>query len=398
MKLPNMTLPKITFWRAVFVILLLAGDYSTYVRIFQGLGGATNLSDSTPWGIWIGFDILCGVMLAAGGFTLMATVHIFNVKKYKPIARPALLTAFLGYLLVIGALMFDLGKPWNVFRVMVTWQPRSVMFEVGWCVMLYTTVLFLEFLPIVFERFRLERPLRIIRRISVVLYILGIILSTLHQSSLGSLYLIVPGKLHPLWYTPMLPVLFWISAVTIGLAMTIFESTMSARHFPGHELEKPLIVGLGWIMLVMLLVYGVVRTMNLIGRDALQYAMQSSYEATMFWLEVGFAFVVPLALLMFPSVRENPKRLYFVSILVISGFVLNRLNVAATGMEGFSGERYIPAWTEVSITLSVVAVGIFIFTMAVKYLPIFSHGHGTPEPLVKPGKPVPPSALPAPAR
>lgn len=382
-----MKLPKITFWKTVFVLILLSGVYSTYVRVFHGLGGATNLSDATPWGIWIGFDILCGVMLAAGGFTLLAAVHIFNAKDYKPIARPALLTAFLGYLLVIAALMFDLGKPWNVIRVMFTWQPRSVMFEVGWCVMLYTTVLFLEFLPIVFERFRLERPLKLIRRISLVLYILGIILSTLHQSSLGSLYLIVPGKLHPLWYTPMLPVLFWISAVSIGLAMTIFESAMSARHFPGHALEKPLIVGLGRILLVMLLIYGVVRVQNLIGRDALQYAFRPSYEATMFWLEVGFAFVVPLALLLFPRVRENPSRLYFVSILVISGFVLNRLNVAATGMEGFSGEIYIPKWTEVSITLSVVAVGIFIFTMAVKYLPIFSHGHGRPEPLVKPKEP-----------
>ena len=382
-----MKLPKITFWKTVFVLILLSGVYSTYVRIRYGLGGATNLSDATPWGIWIGFDILCGVMLAAGGFTLMAAVHIFNVKDYKPIARPALLTAFLGYLLVIAALMFDLGKPWNVIRVMFTWQPRSVMFEVGWCVMLYTTVLFLEFLPIVFERFRLEKPLKMIHRISLVLYILGIILSTLHQSSLGSLYLIVPGKLHPLWYTPMLPVLFWISAVSIGLAMTIFESSMSARHFPGHSLEKPLIVGLGRIMLVMLIIYGVVRVQNLINRDALKYALTASYESTMFWLEVGFAFLLPIALMLFPRVRENPSRLYFVSILVISGFVLNRLNVAATGMEGFSGETYIPKWTEVSITLSVVAVGIFIFTMAVKYLPIFSHGHGKPEPLVKPQEP-----------
>ena len=388
---------KITFWKTVFVLILLSGLYSTYVRVVEGLGGVTNLSDRTPWGLWIGFDILCGVMLAAGGFTLMAAVHIFNAKTYKPIARPALLTAFLGYLLVIAALMFDLGKPWNVIRVMFTWQPRSVMFEVGWCVMLYTTVLFLEFLPIVFERFRMDKPLKIIRRISLVLFILGIILSTLHQSSLGSLYLIVPGKLHPLWYTPLLPVLFWLSAVAIGLAMTIFESTMSARHFPGHELEKPLIVGLGRILLVALMVYGVVRIMNLLGRDALQYAMRVSYESTMFWLEAMLAFLIPVALLLFPRVRSDPKRLYFVSILVISGFVLNRLNVAATGMEGFSGERYIPKWTEVSITLSVVAVGIFIFTMAVKYLPIFSHGHGRPEPLVKPHS-VPPAALPAPAR
>lgn len=393
-----MKLPKITFWKTVFVLILLSGVYSTYVRIFHGLGGSTNLSDATPWGLWIGFDILCGVMLAAGGFTIMAAVHIFNVPKYKPVARPALLTAFLGYLLVIGALMFDLGKPWNVIRVMFTWQPRSVMFEVGWCVMLYTTVLFLEFLPIVFERFRLEKPMRIIRRIAVPLYIAGIILSTLHQSSLGSLYLIVPGKLHPLWYTPMLPVLFWISALSIGLAMTIFESTMSARHFPGHQLEKPVITGLGRILLIMLIVYGLVRIQNLIGRDVLQYALQPTYEASMFWLEVMLAFMLPIALLLMPRVRENPVRLYFVSILVIAGFVVNRLNVAATGMEGFAGERYIPAWTEVSITLSIVAVGIFIFSMAVKHLPIFTHGHHEPEPVVKPEATAPPAALPAPAR
>ncbi|HEX7707612.1 MAG TPA: Ni/Fe-hydrogenase cytochrome b subunit [Thermoanaerobaculia bacterium] len=374
----NMKLPKLTFWRTVFVLILISGAFATYIRIFGGLGASTNLSDEFPWGIWIGFDILCGVMLAAGGFTLMATVHIFNVKEYKPIARPALLTAFLGYLLVIGALMFDLGQPWNVFRVMVTFQPRSVMWEVGWCVMLYTTVLFLEFLPIVFEKLRYEKPLRILHMISVPLIILGVILSTLHQSSLGSLYLIVPGKLHPLWYTPMLPVLFWISAITIGLAMTIFESTMSARHFPGHSLEPRLIRGLGGIMMVFLIIYGVVRMQNLFSRDALQYAMQPTYEATMFWAEVALGFAIPIALLMFRQIRESPVRLYIVSILVISGFLLNRLNVAVTGMEGSAGVRYIPKWSEVSITLSIVAVGIFLFTMAVKYLPIFTHGHEMP--------------------
>lgn len=388
-------LPKITFWNSVFVLILLSGAYATYIRIFHGLGASTNLSDRFPWGIWIGFDILCGVMLAAGGFTLMATVHIFNVGDYKPIARPALLTAFLGYLLVIGALMFDLGKPWNVFRVMWTFQPRSVMWEVGWCVMLYTTVLFLEFLPIVFERFRLERPMRVIRMISVPLFILGVILSTLHQSSLGSLYLIVPGKLHPLWYSPMLPVFFYISAITIGLAMTIFESTMSARHFPGHQLEKPLIVGLGRIMLVMLIIYAVLRIQNLIGRGAHVYAFQQTYEATMFWLEIAFAFLIPIAMLMIRSVRENPFRLYLVSISVISGFVLNRLNVAATGMESWAGVRYIPKWSEVAITMSIISVGVFLFAMACKYLPIFAHGHGT-APVVKPA--VEPNALPAAAR
>src|SRR5688500_5530220 len=158
----NLTLPKLTFWRVLFVILMILGAYATIVRFTQGLGASTNLSDEFPWGMWIGFDVLCGVMLAAGGFTLMATVHIFNIKDYKPVARPALLTAFLGYILVVGALMYDLGKPWNVWHPIVMWQPRSVMFEVGWCVMLYTTVLSLEFLPIVFEKLRYEKPLRIL--------------------------------------------------------------------------------------------------------------------------------------------------------------------------------------------------------------------------------------------
>lgn len=387
---------KITFWRVVFVVLMLAGAYSTYVRFFHGLGAATNLSDEFPWGLWIGFDVLCGVMLAAGGFTLMATVHIFNVKKYKPIARPALLTAFLGYLLVIAALMFDLGKPWNVWHPIIMWQPRSVMFEVGWCVMLYTTVLTLEFLPVIFERLRLEKPLKILHMISAPLFILGVILSTLHQSSLGSLYLIVPGKLHPLWYTPLLPVLFFLSAISIGLAMTIFESTMSARHFSGHHLEAPLIVGLGRILTVMLIIYGVVRMQNLFAHDFLKYAFQPTTEAAMFWLEISLAFLIPIALLLFRRVRENPVRLYLISILVISGFVLNRLNIAITGMEKASGAHYIPKWTEISVTLAIVAFGIFCFTMAVKYLPIFQHE--LPEPKKREKAEVPPTAIPAPAR
>ncbi|MFZ2491852.1 MAG: Ni/Fe-hydrogenase cytochrome b subunit [Thermoanaerobaculia bacterium] len=386
-------MPKVTFWRVVFVVLMLLGAVSTYIRIFHGLGGSTNLSDQFPWGIWIGFDILCGVMLAAGGFTLMAATHIFNVEKYKPIARPALLTAFLGYVLVIGALMFDLGKPWNVWHVMIMWNPRSVMFEVGWCVMLYTTVLALEFAPVVFEKLRLEKAQRIIHMISAPLVILGVLLSTLHQSSLGSVYLIVPGKLHPLWYTPMLPVLFFLSAISIGLAMTIFESTMSARHL-GHALKAPLIVGLGRIMTVMLIVYGVVRMQDLFHRGFLAHALKPTYEASMFWLEIALAFAIPLVMLMFRAVRENPIRLYLVSILVICGFVLNRLNVAVTGMEGAAGVRYIPKWTEISITLAIVAFGIFLFRMAVEYLPIMGH-----EEEHKPaGEPVGVAAVPEPAR
>lgn len=368
----NMTLPKLTFWRALLVIVLLFGAYATYMRIFGGLGGSTNLSDDFPWGLWIGFDVLCGVMLAAGGFTLMAGVHILNFKKYEPIVRPAVLTAFLGYVLVIGALMFDLGKPYNIWHPIIMWQPRSVMFEVGWCVMLYTMVLALEFAPIVFERLRFEKPLRILRMISVPLFILGVILSTLHQSSLGSLYLIVPGKLYPLWYTPMLPFLFFLSAIAIGIAMTIFESTMSARHFD-HALEAPLIRGLGRGLLVTLLIYAVVRFEDLFSSGRLSYSLVRNYEASMFWGEVSLSLLAPIALLLVPKIRNNVLSLYVVSILVIAGFVVNRLNIAITGMERYSGVHYVPRWSEVAVTLSIVGVGITIFTLCVKYLPIFEH-------------------------
>ncbi|HEY6946219.1 MAG TPA: NrfD/PsrC family molybdoenzyme membrane anchor subunit, partial [Candidatus Acidoferrum sp.] len=191
-----------SFWQIVAGVLMISGVYAAYIRVTQGLGGATRLSDQFPWGLWIGFDILCGVGLAAGGFTLAATVHIFNIERYKPILRPAILTAFLGYLLVILALMFDLGLPYRIWHPLVMWNPHSVMFEVGWCVTLYTTVLALEFLPVVLEQFRWNRALKIMRAVLIPLVILGVILSTLHQSSLGSLYLIVPQKLYPLWYSP----------------------------------------------------------------------------------------------------------------------------------------------------------------------------------------------------
>ena len=221
---------KFTFWKFVFFFLMAAGLYATVIRFTQGLGASTNLSDQFPWGIWVSFDVLCGVMLAAGGFTLTAAVHILNIKRLHSIIRPTILTAFLGYILVSAALMFDLGKPYNIWHPLIMRNPHSVMFEVAYCVMLYTTVLALEFSPIVLERFHMEKPLKVVRAILIPLVITGVILSTLHQSSLGTLYLIVPTKLYPLWYSPLLPVFFFLSAIAVGLAMTIFESSLSSRH------------------------------------------------------------------------------------------------------------------------------------------------------------------------
>jgi Ni/Fe-hydrogenase subunit HybB-like protein len=386
-------LPKLTFWRVLFAIIMVAGLYSTYLRFFRGLGASTNLSDQFPWGLWVGFDCLSGIMLAAGGFTLMATVHVFNLERFKSIARPALVTAFLGYLLEMGAVMFDLGRPYRIWHPLVMWNPRSPMFIVGWCVMLYTAIMALEFAPTVFERLRMEKPLRILRAIQTPLVIMGVIVSVVHQSALGTFYVLVPGKLHPLWYSSLLPVLFFVSAATVGMAMTIFESSMSSRHF-NHALDKGVILSVGRLLYIGLIVYALVRFQDLWRHDALQYALGTSYEASMFWVEIGLALIVPLALLSFPRIRNNPVSLYVVSILVVSGFIVNRLNVAVTGMEWSVGARYVPKWNEVSITLMMISVGIFLFAMAVKYLPIFSH-----EPAPKPKAPaLPATAVPAAAR
>jgi Ni/Fe-hydrogenase subunit HybB-like protein len=368
-------LPKITFWKAMFILIALGGLYAAIVRFTQGLGASTNLSDQFPWGIWVGFDVLCGVMLAAGGFTLTATVYIFNLERFRPIVRPTVLTAFLGYSLVVVALLFDLGRSYRIWHPLVMWNPRSVLFEVGWCVSLYTTVLALEFAPVVFERLQLERPRRILRGISIPLVIAGVMLSTLHQSSLGSLYLIVPEKMHPLWYSPLLPVFFFISAIAVGLAMTIFESSMTSKHF-GKQLELPLLRELGRILVVVLLVYSVLRTQDLYHRGALKYILQSSYESRLFLLEVMLGLVAPLTLLLIPRVRRTAGGLYLAAVLTLLGFITNRLNVSTTGMETSAGLHYIPRWTELAVTGTIIAIGFAVFALAAKHLPIFPEHAG----------------------
>ncbi len=361
---------RLTFWRVIFLFVMAAGLYATFIRFTRGLGASTNLSDQFPWGIWISFDVLCGVMLAAGGFTLTATVHILNIKRMHSIIRPTILTAFLGYVLVCVALMYDLGKPYNIWHPLIMRNPHSVMFEVAYCVMLYTTVLALEFSPIVLERFNLQGPLKIVKKILIPLVICGVILSTLHQSSLGTLYLIMPEKLHPFWYSPLLPVFFFLSAIAVGLAMTIFESSMSSKHF-GLQLELPVLHELGRVLVVVLGIYGILRLEDLWNRGVLRLAFHRGYETYLFWLEILLALILPLVLLSQKRVRTSPQGLYFSAVLVVLGFITNRMNVSITGFEGSMGVRYFPKWSELAVTGMIIAGGFALFGLAVTYLPIF---------------------------
>ena len=367
------------FWTVIFAGIFVALVFVTVVRFTRGLGATTNLSDQFPWGLWIGFDILCGVGLAAGAFTLMATVHLFNLHRFEPIVRPTVLTGYLGYLFVVFALMYDLGQPWRIWHAIVFWNPHSVMFEVAWCVMLYTSVLTLEFAPIVLERFRLERLRGFLHNLNTPLVVLGVLLSTLHQSSLGSLYLIVPSKLYPLWYSPMLPVLFYVSAIGAGLGMVILESWLSGRAF-GRELEIDLLEPLGRAMVVMLGVFGVLRLQSIFHEGALGLVLMPNYEGRMFLAEFGLGVVLPIALLLSRRIRNSPNGLVAGGTLAVLGFIMYRLNVSVTGLERASGAHYTPSWMEVTVSVGLVAVGFAVFALAVRYLPIFPSRTHEPAP------------------
>lgn len=372
---------KLGIWPAIFGVLFVLFLWVTYMRFAKGLGATTNLSDAFPWGVWIGFDILCGVGLAAGAFTLMACVHLFHIKRFEPIVRPTLLTGYLGYMFVCVALLYDLGQPWRIWHAMVYWNERSVMFEVAWCVMLYTTVLTLEFSHIVFERLHWKWATNLMHAVNTPLVILGVLLSTLHQSSLGTMYLIVPEKLHALWYTPALPLLFYISAIGAGLGMVILESHLSGRAF-GRELEMDLLEPLGRVMIVVLAIFGVLRLDLLAHSGALKLVFDGTYESQMFLLEFGIGVLAPIFLLAWPRIRRSPMGLVVGATCAVLGFILYRLDVSITGLERASGTHYVPSWMEMAISVGLVAIGVAVFGLAVRYLPIFpeskhgAHAHG----------------------
>jgi c(7)-type cytochrome triheme protein len=246
------------------------------------------------------------------------------------------------------------------------WNPHSVMFEVAWCVTLYTTVLALEFSPMVLERFRLRTPLRIVGALTVPLVIAGVLLSTLHQSSLGTLYVIIPQKLHGLWYSSLLPVLFFLSAIAAGLSMVILESFLSARAF-GRHLELDILQDLGRVVVVVLALYIVIRLQNLASREAFSLLLQPGPERFLFGVEVGFGALVPGILLALPAVRRDRGGLFCAALLVVLGFVLNRLNVAITGL----GNGYFPSALELAVTGMLVALSFIAFSLAVKHLQVF---------------------------
>jgi Ni/Fe-hydrogenase subunit HybB-like protein len=358
------TKKHISIGTIILLLLFALGVSIAIYRWINGFSNVSNLSDSRPWGLWISFDLLVGVAISSGAFILAATVHIFHIKKAEPILRPALLTGFLGYLLVILALLVDLGQPQRLWHMIVYRNLHSPLFEVGMCVMAYTLVLFIEFSPPVLEKLDWQGPLRLIKRISIPVVILGVTLSTMHQSSLGSLFLIVPLKMHPLWYTPLLPLIFLVSAVSVGFGMVIFECVLSHRLLGGH-LHKDILQLLAKGLFVTLGVLLLIKISELVFAGEVDLILEGSYQSNMFILENIVGIIIPLVILAVPRFRTNVKWIYRAGLLSVIGLILNRLNIGWTSM---AGAVYTPHWMEVAVSVGLFSGGILIFGLVMKNL------------------------------
>ena len=286
--------------------------------------------------------------------------------------RSTILTAFLGYSLLIVALLIDVGRPQNIMLARPVYFPNihSVLWEVAMCVLCYTTVLALEFLPAVFERLRWRRAWQITHKITLPLVIIGILLSTMHQSSLGSMWLVAPGKLDPLWYTPLLPIFFWVSAVFVGLSMVAVESNLSSRGMK-RGLEQDLLASLSKAASILLAVYVIAKLLDLVWRGQAWRLTEPTLQAVLFWIEVGLCALVPAILMSRPKVRESKNLLFATSGLVVVGGILNRLNVNMFGMYSYTGPIYIPSIFEIMVTAALFTFGAAVFVVASKVLPVF---------------------------
>jgi len=355
----------------LMMVLTGVGALASLVRFVFGLGSTTNLNDTYPWGLWISFDVVTAVPLAAGAFTIGIVAHVFHIKKLEPLVRPAIVTGFLGYSLVCVGLLLDLGQPQRGINVLRYWNVHSPMFEVSMCVMAYTTVLTLEFLHPVAERFGWHLPLRLLRTLELPFAILAAMISTLHQSTLGTFFLIAVDKLHNLWYNPLLPLQFWLSAIFTGLSIVIFEASL-VHKFMGQPDESDLLATLTriipWVMGVYLAVkaYALVFLSHgpLFDRPVL---------LALFLVEVSIGVVTPFCLYVTRRIKTDKRLQLRAASLVIFGLILNRFNVSMFGMEQPGNRIYTPSLVESLVTMGIIAAHILFFVLIAKYFPIFEH-------------------------
>jgi Ni/Fe-hydrogenase subunit HybB-like protein len=377
---------RLNFSPLVWVLLTLMGIafVVAMARYAFGIGVISDLSYSYPWGFWISFDLFTGVAISSGGFLMAGTVYILRIKEFEPLLRPSVLTAFIGYVMVAIALLVDLGQPLRIWYMMIHWNGTSVLLEIGICVMLYLTVLAIEFAPVALEGFKLQKWAHLIHKFIMPFVILGVVLSTLHQSSLGSLLLIQPSKLHPLWWTPILPIMFFTSAISIGLAMIILESSLSSRYFQ-RGLETHLLAKLAKAIPIVLVIYGLLKFGELAVAGDLGYLFTSGIMSILFWAEILIGVITPIVWFSIKKNRESANGLLAGAIIVLFGMILNRFNVSWFAVKHpdpifymptfMSNVKYFPTLPEVAVSFGIFAAGILAFGLAAKYLPVFENEH-----------------------
>jgi Ni/Fe-hydrogenase subunit HybB-like protein len=378
----------------VLLSLMTLGLFFFAVRFLFGIGKVANLNNQFPWGIWIGIDVASGVALAAGGFTTGAIAYVFNRRQYHAVIRPALLTAMLGYTFVVLGLLVDIGRYWNITSPMFNWNGNSVLFEVAICVMIYLNVLYIEFIPIVIERFKgrvhlpgalaglnkvLERLLALadvlLGKVMFIFIIAGIVLSCLHQSSLGSLMLIAPYKVHPLWYTPILPLLFLLSAIAAGYPMVTFESILVSRSL-NRRPEMEVLTPLAKFMPFLMGIYLLFKVGDMIVRGTYIYLFQGTYQTNAFIVEVLFGVILPFILVLFKKVRNSSGWLFLASTIFMLGILLNRINVFLVSYAPpYKITAYFPALGEIFITIGLIATLMFLYRVFIFIFPVLGVHH-----------------------
>ncbi len=366
----------LTPFNVVSGIILIGGAVILALRFTKGLAATTNLNHTYPWGLWIGFDVMSGVALAAGGFVTSTAVYLFGMKEYKPVVRPAILTGFLGYFLVVLGLLADLGRPWRLpYPFIKQAGPTSPLFEVALCVALYLTVLFIETTPAALEWLGLKRWRRVVGSLTVALTVFGLILSTMHQSTLGAMYMAAPTKVHPLWYSAHMPVHFFVSAVAAGIAMVVVEGAISHRAFH-HQVQitkehfTNINIGLAKAGAVVLGVYTAIKIVGFALED--EWALLATGWGAWYLVEILGFVVLPCILFAVAYRERNLVLTRIAAVLTVLGVVLNRFNITFVVFNwNVSTEaRYYPNWMEIWVTVAFITFAVVVFRLIATYMPI----------------------------
>jgi Ni/Fe-hydrogenase subunit HybB-like protein len=368
----------LTPFNIISIPIIITGVILIVIRFINGIGSVTNLTQEVPWGLWIGFDVVTGVAFAGGAYVLTFMVYILNLHKYHSIVRVTVLNGFLAYVFYAGALLLDLGRPWNVINPIIgnDFGTSSVLFLVAWHFLLYMIAELIEFSPAVAEWLGAKRARKFLSGMTIAAVIFGITLSTLHQSGLGALYLMAKDKIHPLWYSEFIPVLFLISSVFAGLSMVIFEGSISHKVFfnqiskKNHDAQNGIVLGLAKICAAAMFAYLFMQLLVFIhGKrwDLLNTTMGYWYLIEM----IGFV-ILPMMLYVYSYKKKNITLVKVAAIITMLGIILNRLNVTVIGFRWDAAIRYIPTWMELVVTLTVIFTEIWIFRWVINRMPVLS--------------------------